>query len=212
MTDHLAPVFISVVFIVVFAVLGYILDGKLPPSLRDSILNALNRNTQGRSAGLFIALFDWLFDPDYIGRPRLGRMLLFLAVVLLLMLAGWALALPGRAENIFDYETGWLGAVISLSGILVMTNVIGCVLSLWETRLVTARMAVAGAPAQASSSVFYSIRQHSACSWIRCRTLAPSAASSLSIFPLPTRCMLGKAYCFVPLMTACWICALYMTC
>ena len=46
MTDFLAPVYIGAAFIVVFAALGYVMDGKLRPALRADMRNALNRSTQ----------------------------------------------------------------------------------------------------------------------------------------------------------------------
>ena len=150
MTDYLVPVYIGATFILVYALLGFVMDGKLLPAVKTDVRNALNVSQQGRGGvNLFIAMFDRMFDPAGRGRPCLGRTLLALAVVIFLMLVGWATALPERAENIFDYQSGWLGSILMLSGILVMTNVIGGIFSLWETRLVAGWMAVAGAPAQA---------------------------------------------------------------
>ena len=150
MTDFLVPVCIGAVFIVVFASLGYVMDGKLHPALRADVRNALNRGKQRRSAiSLFLAVFNRLFVSGATGRLSLGRALLALAVVLLIMLTGWAVVLPERAGVVFDYQLGWLDSIIMLFGILVMTNIIGCFFSLWETRLVAGWMAAADTPGQA---------------------------------------------------------------
>ena len=144
------PVYIGAAFILVFTLLGYVMDGKLLPAAKAGVCNTLNGSQQGRSAvSLFLTVFDRLFDPGSTGRTHLGRTLSALAFVLLLMLAGWAMLLPERVAVVFSHPPGWRIMVVAL-GILVLTNIIGSVFSLWETRLLAGWMATAGAPVLAA--------------------------------------------------------------
>ena len=149
MTEFLVPVYIAAVFIGVFALFGYVMDARLLPAVKAGVCNTLGGCTQERGAvSLFLDVFDRLFDAGSTGRPHLGRALSALAVVLLLMLAGWAILLPERAALVFGHPPGER-IIVQLLGILVLTNFIGSVFSLWQTRLFAGWMTTAGRPTQA---------------------------------------------------------------
>ena len=149
--DFCWPICIGAAFAWACSRFGYFWDkdDKLEPALRERVRQTLDRVFPADdSAGLFLSFFDNLFDPGGTGRPSLTRSVLASFLVLIVLAVAWALSWPGRAESIFtDLVEGTLrellDSIMILTLLAVGTNCIGDFFSLWETRFMMGRVAIA---------------------------------------------------------------------
>ena len=132
---------------------GYFMDGRLDDAFRAKVRDKLTRvPPEGDATGdddwptLFLTMFDRLFDPKGNGRPRFGRSAAASMLVLTALFVAWVVLVPERAEEAITFEN--LGYVVTIAlGIALFVvlpiNIVGDFFSLWESRFVIGRMAVA---------------------------------------------------------------------
>lgn len=124
---------------------GFYIDGKLNDNFRAKVRHKLLRRTQTGEASaddnwsfLFVAIFDMLFDPRRIGRPRFWRSAVATTFVLVVLIAGIGIMMPERAVAL---STMNLGTVINYVIAVIFVNIIGDFFSLWETRIIIGKLA-----------------------------------------------------------------------
>ena len=128
--------------------LGLIVDQVLMEEEKRKVADRLN-NTLGDKSGLanlFLSLFDRVFYPNKIGRPRFLRSAAMSLVVMTIILSVWGSFLPDRmseALKTISQEYDWRLSVIALIVLAISINLIGDFISLWETRILIGRMTTA---------------------------------------------------------------------
>ncbi len=143
---------------------GYFMDNKLDDAFRAKVRDKLTRvPPEGDATGdddwpsLFLAMFDRLFDPKGKGRPRFWRSALASMLVLTALIVAWVVlvpervggVMPERPEVIPERPGGLLmdaeiySSFIFAFFFVLPINIVGDFFSLWESRFVIGRMAVA---------------------------------------------------------------------
>lgn len=155
MIKILAPLFIGGTVALAIANFGYRWDRRLNSGDRDKVRDRMKQFvSQGNLANLFLGPFDRVFDSRDTGRPRISRAALASCLVLGTFLFLGALCWVGDANNAFARITDrsafpeWSGIFAALA-FAIGTNLVGDIFSLWETRFILGRMAVASPKLQA---------------------------------------------------------------
>ena len=128
---------------------GFLIDRLLPEESKNYVAAGLKRTFSqvGRDnfARLFIIIFDRLFDPNGIGRPRFWRSAIVscLALTFVGLYQHRLIGEPG--SSIVEFlRLDTLTAVIILLPFAIPINLIGDYFSLWETRFLIGYMASVG--------------------------------------------------------------------
>ena len=151
----LAPLIVGGSVACAIAEFGYVWDRRISCGNRDSVRDRMKQLVnRGNLADLFLGPFDRIFDPRGTGRPRILRAALWSCIVLSFFLLMGALFWAGDDSNAFARITdasaypGWSG-ILAAMAFAIGTNLVGDFFSLWETRFILGRMAVAPRKLQA---------------------------------------------------------------
>ena len=149
MIKILTPLFVGGSVAFAIAEFGYRWDRRISSGNRDRVRDRMKQFVnQGNLADLFLGPFDRFFDPRGTGRPRILRAALASCLVLGFFLFIGALCWVGDDNNAFARITdssafpGWSG-ILAAMAFAIGTNLVGDIFSLWETRFILGRMAVA---------------------------------------------------------------------
>ena len=102
---------------------------------------AIRRDPNANLAAVFIAVFDYLFHPSSLHRPRLMRSVAVSCSALVLISAYWHLGNYEQATRIVSSAISSSENIVILALLAILFNVFVDFISLWETRLVLERMA-----------------------------------------------------------------------
>ena len=121
---------------------GYYIDTKLNNAYRETVFKTMNTVKQENNpVSLFLGIFDFIFKPNEMRMPRIGRSILAscisLTVVTILTMLIFG---TERIETLVE-RIDTVGDLYILIIFMICVNFIVDILSLWETRIVMDRMA-----------------------------------------------------------------------
>ena len=133
-----------------FVTIGILVDNSLPHTAKAQVATALQqaagKPTNLHILKLFLAAFDSVFDRGHRRRPEFLRAGFVSCLILGVMTLRWRLVHADRAEPVLDLIFDMNIAIamgVTLTVLVVCFNWIGDYFSLWETRIVMEKLAVA---------------------------------------------------------------------
>ena len=130
-----------VVLFIGWSSFGYFIDSRLNSEFKKTVGQTMKRTQQrDNPINLFLQIFDLIFNPYKIGIPRIKRSIVASCLTLTAMIVVLKYIQPDRLEYLLTTFTSW-GPIASGLLLMVGANLIGDILSLWETRFIMRRMA-----------------------------------------------------------------------
>lgn len=118
---------------------GYFMDNKVSEEVRSKVRATLSGVGAETFPTLFVRIFDRLFDPRRQGRPRFWRSFAASFIILMALVAMWAVLLPERFDEV-TFQIWWESLLMGIVAIVI--NGFGDYLSLIESRHVIGKISV----------------------------------------------------------------------